>query len=339
MHMKGFRVRARPSGKVYYFFDAGGKPRKELPLGCDYIAAVRKWADLASKQHLGVIVSDFKQLADKYAREEIVLKATSTQATQRSDLKLLLEFFCTPTPAPLDQIKPPHVHALLKWKKSQPTTANRLKRLFSHMYNKAREWGYTDQANPAAGIKGYTLDKRDVYISDKIYKLVWQAATQPIRDVMDLAYLTGQRPGDVLKLTDHHIQDGFLVIKKQNKTGRPLRIRIEGEFGQLLERITQRKDGHKVWCTSLATNAHGMPLTKQTLRDGFTDARAAAIAANPKQAEDIAVFWFYDLRAKAADDTADEHDDQAAADLLGHLNVSTTKRHYLRRGKKVGPTK
>jgi integrase len=49
--------------------------------------------------------------------------------------------------------------------------------------------------------------------------------------------------------------------------------------------------------------------------------------------------WFYDLRAKAADDVSDDRGDQAAADLLGHENVRTTQRHYLRRGKQVGPTK
>jgi integrase len=49
--------------------------------------------------------------------------------------------------------------------------------------------------------------------------------------------------------------------------------------------------------------------------------------------------WFYDLRAKAADDTSEARGDQAAADLLGHDNVTTTKRHYLRRGKIVKPSK
>jgi integrase len=48
-------------------------------------------------------------------------------------------------------------------------------------------------------------------------------------------------------------------------------------------------------------------------------------------------FWFYDLRAKAADDTSDERGDQAASDLLGHDSVKTTQRHYLRRI--VTPTK
>lgn len=59
----------------------------------------------------------------------------------------------------------------------------------------------------------------------------------------------------------------------------------------------------------------------------------------PKLAEAIRAFWFYDLRAKAADDTSDERGDQAASDLLGHDSVKTTQRHYLRRGKIVDPTK
>ena len=50
-------------------------------------------------------------------------------------------------------------------------------------------------------------------------------------------------------------------------------------------------------------------------------------------------FWFYDLRAKAADDTSDDRGDQAASDLLGHDSVKTTQRHSLRRGKIVAPTK
>jgi len=33
------------------------------------------------------------------------------------------------------------------------------------------------------------------------------------------------------------------------------------------------------------------------------------------------------------------NDEQAAADQLGHKNVATTRTHYLRRGKLVGPTK
>jgi hypothetical protein len=56
-------------------------------------------------------------------------------------------------------------------------------------------------------------------------------------------------------------------------------------------------------------------------------------------ADSIRKFHFYDLRAKAADDTSDLRGDQAASDLLCHDSVKTAQRHYLRRGKIVGPTK
>jgi integrase len=332
--MKGFRKRPQKSGRIYYYFDTG---TKEIPLGADYTLAVKKWVELSMDSTK--VVCNFIDLADKYEAEVLPLKAKSTQATQRSDIKLLREFFSTPTPAPLDQIKPTHIHALLKWKKDAPTTANRLKRVFSHMFNMARAWGYTERENPVTGIEGFALGKREVDISDKVYKAVWNSASAPLQDAMDLAYLTGQRPADVLAFNERMIVDGVFIIKKQAKTGKPLRIRVEGEFGQLLDRIAKRKAGYKVWCSSLVINLQGLPMTKHTLRNHFEPARAAAAVANPDMADEIKAMWFYDLRAKAADDTADVLGDQAAADLLGHDNVSTTQRHYLRRGKTVGPTR
>lgn len=40
------RERTKPSGKIYYYYDAGGKPRKEVPLGSDYGLAIMKYAEL-----------------------------------------------------------------------------------------------------------------------------------------------------------------------------------------------------------------------------------------------------------------------------------------------------
>lgn len=336
--MRGFRARPQKSGKTYYYFDAGGKPRREIPLGSDYVLAVRKWSELMADQEKATLASNFKELADRYEREVLPTKAKSTQATQRGDLKMLREFFCTPSPAPLEQIRPAHIHKLLEWKKSNPTTANRLKRVFSHMFNKARAWGYTDRPNPVTGIKGFYLPKREVYVRDEVYRAVWEAASAPLRDAMDLAYLTGQRPGDTLRMTERDITDGMLAVR-QSKKGRQLRIRVEGELAAVLERIQARKAGYKVWSAHLTVNTRGLALTRQTLRTQFEEAREAAAKAHPKLAAEIRAMWFYDLRAKAADDTADERGDQAAADLLGHGSVAVTKAHYLRKGKVVKPTK
>lgn len=77
---------------------------------------------------------------------------------------------------------------------------NRERALFSHIWNFARDKGHTAKPNPCAGIKGYEEKGRDVYIEQDVYTAIWDAADQPLCDAMDLAYLTGQRPSDVLAL-------------------------------------------------------------------------------------------------------------------------------------------
>ncbi|MNN55000.1 Phage integrase family protein [compost metagenome] len=160
----------------------------------------------------------------------------------------------------------------------------------------------------------------------------------PLRDAMDLAYLTGQRPADALRMTEQDIIDGHLIIT-QEKTKQPLRITITGELAKLVERIRARKATHKIVTGALLTNIHGKRLTAPALRTHFDAAKKRAAKHVPELAQEIMAFWFYDLRAKAADDTSDDRGDQAASDLLGHDSVKTTQRHYLRRGKIVAPTK
>lgn len=328
------RKRVKPSGKTYYYFDTGAKPRKEIPLGDDYIAALRKYTELHKMDAPREEIT-FGDVIKKYKVEIIPAKAKNTIRVQMSDVKHLEANFST---APLESVKPMHIHKFLQKFKDKQTTANRCKRLFSAMWNQARAWGYTDQPNPCEGIKGFSLGKREVYITDEVYKAVWECASVPLQDALDLAYLTGQRPGDALKTTAHDIEDGHLLVK-QGKTKQKLRIAIVGELAALLERIKVRKSGYKIHHTALLVNTHGKALTKAVLRNHFDDARDAAAKKYPDMAEAIKAFWFYDLRAKAADDTAEHRGEIEASALLGHESVKTTQRHYLRRGKKVSPTK
>ena len=341
--MQHFRARVQKSGVTYYYFDAGGKPRKEIPLGSDYQLAVRQWSALIADSRVAAPITTFIDLIEKYEVEELVKLAKSTQATYRSDLKHLREFFGLPTPAPLDLIEPKHIKQMRKWKKDSPTTANRLKRLFSTIFNFGRGEGYTSRENPCKGITGHALESREVDINDRVFAAVWRQANAPTQDAMDLAEVLGQRPGDVLKLRETDIKDGLLYIM-QGKTKVKRRIKIEGKLAVVIERILTRKKTYKVWSSALAVNTRGMPTSKQVLRDGFTEARskAAAQAVADKDAplrDEVAAFWFYDLRAKAADDVAEVHGDQAAADLLGHTSVRTTQKHYLHRGKIVAPSR
>jgi len=151
-------------------------------------------------------VVSFRYVAERYQREVLPTKAPRTQRDNLKEFAQLYKFFDAP-PAPLEQITPQRVRQYLDLRKDAPVRANREKALFSHIFNNAREWGYTSAPNPCAGVKGFTERGRDVYVEDDTYRAVWDAADWPTRDAMDLAYLTGQRPADVLKMRITDIRD------------------------------------------------------------------------------------------------------------------------------------
>ncbi|MFZ6770541.1 tyrosine-type recombinase/integrase [Undibacterium sp. Di26W] len=126
---------------------------------------------------------------------------------------------------------------------------------------------------------------------------------------MDLALCTGQRPADVLKITVADIADGKLSIKK-NKTGKKLRIAIEGELADVISRILA-KPRDKV-NNAFLQDPDGQRLTYFAMCSRFDKAREVS-GVN---------FQFRDLRAKAATDTEDLAHAQS---LLGHKNRTTTE--------------
>jgi len=334
-------MRARERGEVtYYFMDLGGKPRKELSLGKNYIEAMRQWAELKDNTTNPIIY--FNDLAQRYAIEIIPTKAARTQVDNHGELKNLLEFFNNP-PAPITEIKPMHVRQYLNWRtdngKRSTSRANREKALLSHMFNMARDWGVLDTVNPCQGIKGYTETGRDVYVEDNIYQAVYAVATQPLKDAIDLAYLTGQRPADVIAMNEAHIQGDVLMVQ-QGKTGARLRIDITGELKTLLTRIMQAKKAHKVRTLQLVCTETGRPISQNALRLRFEKAREKAAKLNPTIKLEIDNFQFRDLRAKAASDKSESENMQAAQQQLGHSSVVMTE-HYVRakRGQKVSPTR
>lgn len=330
---RGMRARHRPSG-IHYYLDTGAKPRKEIALGKDYVQAVQKWAELTSSLVPKNGLITFRYVAECYQKEVLPKKALATQKGNLWELGHLLKFFDNP-PAPLENIEPIHIRQYLDWRKDSPIRANREKALFSHIWNFAREKGHTNKANPCAGIKGHKETGRDIYIEDNVLKLVYAHAEQPLRDAIDVAYLTGQRPADVLKLTQADIKEGALWLE-QNKTGKKLRISIEGELDKVIKRIRQRK----VMGMSLINNLEGFGMTKSMLRGAFDRARESAKLAAPELAKDIANFQFRDLRAKAGTDKEEAEGMNAAQDQLGHSTQQMTQ-HYVRhrRGKLVKPTR
>ncbi|WP_321857220.1 tyrosine-type recombinase/integrase [Paraburkholderia tropica] len=324
------RIKRTLRGKSYYYYDMGGKPRRWQALGGDFVEALRLYADLEQGNRSGRALVTFRHVAERYLVEVLPNKSRETQRTNLIQLEKLYAFFDVP-PAPLDEIKPIHIRKYLDWRKASPVAANREIALFSHVFNKAREWGATDRPNPCAGVRKHKEAGRDVYIGDDVYNAVWEKADLPLREAMDLAYLTGQRPADVLKMDERDVRDGVVSVR-QNKTGTRLRIEIVGELDALLRRLAKRKLLHSPRSTRLIVDENGRPLGRAALRFRFDRAREAAGILKDD-------FQFRDLRAKAGTDKEDASDLRGAQSLLGHGSVAMTEHYVRKRGVKVTPTR
>lgn len=354
---KGMRARERGK-KIHYYLDTGGRPRKEIPLGSDYVSAVQKWAELTVAQRPAGAQHTFVDVAHQYRAKALPLKAPRTQSDNLKEMDWLLRFFGDP-PAPLDNIEPVHIRQFMDWrvsetrkqaeldnqaaiaagKKPKPVPpslgqvrANREKALFSHMWNFAREQGMTSAPNPCAGVRGFKESGRDVIVSSGMMDLVMAQAGTPLRFVLRLASLTGQRPADVLRMSESHIANGMLHVL-QGKTSAKLRIEITGELQELLMEIRAYKSQFQAPTMQLLVNESGRPMTTAMFRTRFDAARTAAGVSK-------AEFQFRDLRATAATSVDESGGTREAQALLGHTTEGMTV-HYIRHkvGKKVKPVR
>ncbi|WP_208490377.1 tyrosine-type recombinase/integrase [Paraburkholderia tropica] len=324
------RLKQTSRGKTYYYYDMGGKPRRWKALGGDFVEALRVYADLEQGNRTARALVTFRHVAERYLTDVLPSKAAETRRTNLVQLEKLYMFFDSP-PAPLDEIKPIHIRKYLDWRKASPVSANREIALFSHIFNKAREWGATDRPNPCVGVRKHRETGRDVYVGDGLYKAVWEKADLPLREAMDLAYLTGQRPADVLKMDERDVRDGVVWVR-QNKTGARLRIEVVGELESLLRQLGLRKATHNPRSTRLVVDEHGRPLGRAALRFRFDRAREAAGIEKD-------TFQFRDLRAKAGTDKESTDSIREAQALLGHGSVAMTEHYVRKRGARVKPTR
>lgn len=333
------RKKTLASGKVWvgYYYngrDGDGK-RKEIPLGTDLAEAKRKWAELEGR----LVDSPTQIMAhvfDRYEREIIPMKAPKTQKDNLTCLRRLRKSFDT---APIDALTPQQI-AKYRDARTAKVAANRELSILSSVFNFAREWGYTTKENPLRGLRRNKETPRDYYVEKDVWDAVYACACEELKDAMDLAYLTGQRPGDVRKLMMSDIQDNALFVA-QNKTGKKLRIMLydmEGnqtELARVIDRIRARP--RQVKSMFLLSTRAGQPLSHNMITFRFNAARAAAAKKSERTlAEKIMKFQFRDIRALASTDISDL---EKASKLLGHTRQEMTKRVYRRKPEKVMPTR
>jgi integrase len=156
---------------------------------------------------------------------------------------------------------------------------------------------------------------------------------------MDLATITGQREGDLLRLTHSQLTEegiAFRIGKSKRRhpkhgkiieTAKQLTVQWSPALKAVIERL--QKLGPDIRPTLLCT-LQGMPFTESGFRSNWH--RLIQKALSRKAIADP--FTFHDLRAKSASDAASPAD---ATELLAHDDPRTTRKVYLRKPRQARP--
>ncbi len=213
------------------------------------------------------------------------------------------------------QVLPRHVAKLKLHMADTPNMSNRVISFLRMVFAYALEQQVVD-SNPCIGIKRHAEKKRDRYITDDEFSAICASASDYMRSIFEMCYLTGQRISDVLSIRLADISPAGIAFEQQ-KTGAKLVVAMSPDLEDLLGRIKalpRRVRGLTLFCA----RSGGKPVSYETVKQAF---RSACVKANIEGAT------IHDLRAKSLTDTDRQGND--AQKLGGHTDPKMTKR-YLR---------
>jgi integrase len=225
-------------------------------------------------------------------------------------------------------IKPAEIYRYMdmRSKKSGKATANLEKAALSNVFNAAIRWGLAEK-NPCREVKQITQKSRVHRMTDEEFQLLYDNASQMTQCIMDIAYLTGLRKGDILKLKLTDIKNDEILVETE-KTKKKLCFKVEGDLKEVIDRA--KKLRRLVLSPYLFCTKEGGPITKTNF--GVTWYR---LKQKVGLSDDVV---FHDIRGKAATDAKEQGIN--AQKLLGHESGIMTEKYIKQREfEKVTPLK
>lgn len=313
---------------AYYFV---GRDKKWIRLSEDKALALSKWAELEGETPFSndmekPIKGSVGELISRYMIEIAPRKAASTYKGNKIEAENLKKVF---NKVQTHAVLPSHIAKYLdKRGQTSPIRANREISLLSHIFSYGMRWGALN-SNPCRGVAKHKEKGRDRYITDSEFQGVKSIASGLIAAVMDFAYITALRKGDILSLKLEQITDEGIWIK-QSKTGAKQLYQWSAGLYEVINRAKALNQSLRA--THLFCTRQGNP---------YSDAGFKAMwnRVQVKWAElGGARFTFHDIRAKALTDAKNLGMD--AQTLAGHSSATMTE-HYIkqREFKKVTPLK
>jgi integrase len=191
--------------------------------------------------------------------------------------------------------------------------ANRHRKVLIGAFRLAVRRGLVERS-PVAEIAPYRERARDRYLTDGELAAIRGECSERLRCVVDLCYLTAQRIGDVLALTERQLTADGIEID-QEKTGKRLLIRWSPDLQGAVQRARALRRNPSVY---LFAQPNGTPWSYSAVRQSWNRAVLRAKVADAH---------LHDLRAKSLTDARKQGIDPRL--LAGHRTEATTAR-YLR---------
>lgn len=251
---------------------------------------------------------------DRYIREVLPTLAASTQKDYRRYIGTLRAWCGHMRPGDLTRRDVGRLIDVTQGKIAR----NRMVAVLSALYGLMVGYWYVAEQNPCIGVRRHKARKRDRYVTQGEYDAVYALASTRMRIAMDLALLTGQRQGDILRLRwDSVSKDG--IVFRQQKTGKGLDVGLSPSVQDALDRakrllphfprqyVLRRRDG--------------LPYSSDGFRAIWGRLMRKAVATGAIQR----AFTFHDLRRKSGSDSVSL---QSAFERLGHSDIALTRSVY-----------
>lgn len=289
----------RKHGAFYYV--RGGR---WVPLGRDLANALAEYARLS-----GTVKGSMPDLIDTAFASFRKGLSDNTVRQYTIAVRKLKHIFEEFSP---EQVQGRHVAQVKLALAKTPNMANRVLSVLRQVFDYAVEQQIVDN-NPAAAIKRHKEAKRTRLLSWEEFSAIRAQAGPRLQVIMDLAYLTGQRIGDVLKIRVSDLGEDGVFFQQQKEDSR-LVVRWTPELRAVVDRA--KALGGNVRALTLLYNRRGKAPDYRTIADQW---RIACTASG------VADATLHDLRAMAATTVGKER----AQALLGHASATNTAR-YLR---------
>lgn len=293
----------------------------------------------ATPQAVGITVN---QILDRFALEYIPHElAPRTQRDYLRHVGHLKRIFGDRV---ADELRPRDFGPFLNIQGRGRTNRVRQLAVLSAAFSEAVSSWFWIERNVLRDVKRPKSRPRTRLVSEEEFAAVKAIAPLRVRLAMDLAVITGQRQGDILQFKWSDIKDlpqplldpetkELLATQElcveQSKTGKRLGIAITKDLEAVLDRCYQLPNGGCNGGQYVLTRTMGGRFTSEGFRARWQETiNKWCRLGNPR-------YVFHDLRALAATRCPTI---EAAMQLLGHSNISLTRRIYRRGVERVAPT-